>query len=82
MLAFAVTCVYTVRGRNVEGMVAMEGKLVYTRKELGLAMGVSRSKVDQLIKEPGFPAIKLGKSIVIPRDRLKAWMDGQANKET
>lgn len=62
-------------------MVAMEEKLVYTRKELGLAMGISRTKVDQLIKENGFPAIKLGKSIVIPRDRLKAWMDGQAESK-
>jgi len=41
---------------------------------------ISRAKFFQLLKEPGFPQIRLGKRILIPKDKLDEWMDEQAKK--
>lgn len=55
-------------------------KIVYSRGELAIAMGVSRWKVDRLIREKGFPVIRLGKRVMIPKDKFKDWMDKQGSK--
>ena len=47
--------------------------------DLGTMFGISRTKAYQLVKEPGFPALRLGpKRIVIPEDKLLHWLEHQA----
>ncbi len=42
-------------------------------------LGVSRSVAYKLVRQPGFPSIRVGeKRIVIPRDKFKEWIDEQA----
>ena len=38
-------------------------------------LGISQSSGYELMHEKGFPAIKIGSRIVIPRDKLIAWIE-------
>jgi excisionase family DNA binding protein len=41
-------------------------------------LGVSRTVAYKLVRQPGFPSIRVGeKRIVIPRDKFKEWIDDQ-----
>ena len=39
---------------------------------------ISKSKVYELAQSESFPAIRIGKRVVIPRDKLIEWMNAQA----
>ena len=39
---------------------------------------ISKSKVYELAQSESFPAIRIGKRVVIPRDKLIQWMNTQA----
>ena len=41
-------------------------------------LGVSRIKGYELAHSEGFPAMRLGRKLLIPRDRFLAWIDQQA----
>ena len=44
-------------------------------------LGVSRTVAYKLVRQPGFPSIRVGeKRIVIPRDKFKEWLDEQAEE--
>jgi excisionase family DNA binding protein len=44
-------------------------------------LGVSRSVAYKLVRQPGFPSIRVGeKRIVIPRDKFKEWIEKQVEK--
>jgi hypothetical protein len=48
---------------------------------LGQALGISRATAFALVKEPGFPAIRVGKKrIIIPKDRLMDWISEKAKQ--
>lgn len=40
----------------------------------------SRATLQHLIKEPGFPVIRLGKKILIPREELDIWINKNLGK--
>ena len=40
-------------------------------------LGMSQSSIYDLTHEDGFPAIKIGSRILIPRDKLKEWLDAK-----
>ena len=40
-------------------------------------LGMSQSSIYDLTHEEGFPAIKIGSRILIPRDKLKEWLDSK-----
>ena len=43
-------------------------------QELSAHMGISLPKAYELVKEPGFPTIRIGARILIPVDSFKAWL--------
>lgn len=43
-------------------------------QELSAHMGVSLPKAYELVKEPGFPTIRIGARILIPVEGFKAWL--------
>lgn len=61
---------------------AME-KLAYTIQEAAASLGISRSKVHELIADQssGFPSVKIGGRRVVPVDRLRAWLEAQSGAE-
>ena len=42
--------------------------------QLATALGISRSRAYALVRSAGFPALKIGSRIVIPKDELLAWI--------
>lgn len=48
--------------------------------ELAERLGISRPKAYELVKRRDFPAIQLGKRIIIPEDAYREWLNKQALK--
>lgn len=53
-------------------------KLVFDVEELGIHLGIGRELAYELVKKPGFPAIRIGKRILIPYEPLKQWLSVEA----
>ena len=43
--------------------------------QLAVALGISRSSAYALARSEGFPALKIGSRIVIPKDKLQDWIN-------
>ena len=46
--------------------------------EAAAVLRISKSKVYELARRESFPAIRIGKRVVIPRDKLIQWMNNKA----
>ena len=49
-------------------------KSTMTVQELSAHMGISLPKAYELVKEPGFPTLRIGTRILIPVEGFKAWL--------
>ena len=56
-------------------------KTTMSVKELADNLGISLPKAYQLVKQPGFPTIRVGARILIPLDAFKEWMVITSNNE-
>ena len=45
--------------------------------EVAAILGISRTKAYQLAHQRGFPCIKAGRRLLVPRNRFVQWMDVQ-----
>ncbi len=45
--------------------------------EVGEVLGISRAGAYELVRSKGFPHMKIGTRILIPSDKLLAWIDEQ-----
>lgn len=52
-------------------------KLVYSVPECANVLGLGLSKTRELINSEGFPAIHIGRRVVVPVEQLKEWMKKQ-----
>ena len=52
--------------------------LTLNAREAAEVLRISKSKVYELAQSESFPAIRIGKRVVIPRDKLIEWMNNQA----
>ena len=43
-------------------------------------LGISRTRSYELVNEKGFPKIKIGTRIVVPKDEFKLWIQKQTKK--
>lgn len=43
-------------------------------QELSSQMGISLPKAYELVKQPGFPVLRIGTRILIPVDSFNAWL--------
>ena len=48
---------------------------VLSVKELKDFLGISRAGAYELVHSEGFPALKIGSRIVVPKDKLREWID-------
>ena len=51
--------------------------LTLNAREAAEVLRISKSKVYELAQSESFPAIRIGKRVVIPRDLLIQWMNNQ-----
>ena len=54
--------------------------LMLSVPEMAAALGISRSGAYELARSEGFPALRIGNRIVIPKDKLQEWVDKQTEK--
>ena len=52
--------------------------LTLNAREAAGVLRISKSKVYELARTESFPAVRIGKRVVIPRDKLIEWMNNQA----
>ncbi len=55
--------------------------LTLTAPEVGEVLGISRASAYELVRSEGFPRMKIGKRILVPRDKLLAWINQQTEVE-
>lgn len=46
-------------------------------EEVAQVLGISRANAYSLLHSKGFPVLKIGKRLVVPRDKLIAWIEAQ-----
>ena len=56
-------------------------KTTMSVQELSAQMGISLPKAYELVKEPGFPTIKIGARILIPIEAYREWLLRNSVKE-
>ena len=49
--------------------------------EMAAALGISRAGAYELVRTEGFPALKIGSRIVIPKDELRWWVKQNTGKK-
>jgi excisionase family DNA binding protein len=58
----------------------MVERLLYRPAEVGEAIGVSRARAYELIASGVIPSIRIGSSIRVPADALRAWIVRQVDE--
>jgi len=56
-------------------------KLTYNVQEAAKVLGISRAKAYELVHAQDFPAIFIGRRVVIPIDALKQWLEEKTNSK-
>ncbi|MEG1873729.1 MAG: helix-turn-helix domain-containing protein [Ruthenibacterium sp.] len=51
--------------------------LTLSAKHLTAALGISRAGIYRLMQTPGFPLLRVGGRVLVPRERFLRWMDAQ-----
>lgn len=55
--------------------------LTLTVPEVGNVLGISRAKAYDLARSEGFPSMRIGTRILVPRDKLIRWIDEQTEAQ-
>ena len=50
-------------------------------EEVARVLGISRANAYTLMHSKNLPTLTIGKRMVVPRDKLLAWMDDQMRKK-
>lgn len=45
--------------------------------DVAQVLGISRANAYTLMRSKGFPVLKMGKRLIVPKDKLLAWIDKQ-----
>lgn len=59
----------------------MTEKSTMSVQELARQMGISLPKAYELVKEPGFPTIRIGTRILIPVEGFHTWLRAKSGGE-
>ncbi len=60
----------------------MDAKLLFRPAEVAEAIGIGRSKVYALLASGELPSIRIGGSVRVPVNALRAWIDRQLAEHT
>ena len=59
---------------------AKQEKLTLSVPEAAALIGVSASKMYEIVRIQGFPAIRVGKRVLVNAKKLEAWLDEMTEK--
>ena len=43
-------------------------------------LGIAQSSAYELMHEAGFPSLRIGNRLVVPKERFQIWMEGRLNR--
>ena len=49
--------------------------------QVASVLGISRAGAYELVHSEGFPTLKIGSRIVVPKDRLREWIDANTTQK-
>lgn len=55
--------------------------LTLTVPEVGEVLAISRAKAYDLARSEGFPSMRIGTRILVPRDKLIRWIDKETEAQ-
>ena len=58
----------------------IEEKTTMSVRELSMSMGISLPKAYELVKRPGFPVLRIGSRILIPKAAFEEWLKAESTK--
>ncbi len=58
--------------KNVEDL-----PLTLTANDLAMALNISRGNAYCLLRSEGFPTLKIGKRLLVPKEKFLMWIDNQ-----
>ena len=64
----------------MESIPIKREKLVLSVPEAAELLGISKSKMYEIVRIKGFPAVRVGKRILVNAKRLEAWLDEVTEK--
>lgn len=53
-------------------------RVVYTVPEVAALLGINLPKAYELARQEGFPAIRIGRRIVVPKEAFHRWLEQTA----
>ena len=53
--------------------------LMLSVPEVATVLGISRAGTYELVRSDGFPALKIGSRIVVPKEKFIGWINTQAS---
>lgn len=53
--------------------------LMLSVPEVAAVLGISRAGAYELVKSEGFPSLKIGSRIVVPKEKFIDWIDRQTS---
>jgi len=56
-------------------------KLLLRPSEAAESLGLSKSKIYELISKEVIPSVRIGKSVRVPSGALRAWLEGKMKSE-
>lgn len=48
--------------------------------QVAIVLGISRANAYTVMRSSGFPTIHIGKRMVVPKEKLRLWMDAQTSQ--
>lgn len=51
--------------------------LMLNAKQIASLFGISISSAYELMREDGFPSIRIGNRLIVPKDKLVGWIERQ-----
>lgn len=54
--------------------------LMLSVPEVAAVLGISRAGTYELVKSEGFPSLKIGSRIVVPKEKFIDWIDCQTSR--
>lgn len=54
--------------------------LVLSVPVVAAVLGISRARTYELVKSEGFPSLKIGSRVVVPKEKFISWIDEQISQ--
>ena len=55
--------------------------LMLSVPEVAAVLGISRAGAYELVRAEGFPALKIGSRLVVPKEKFLGWIDAQMARD-